>query len=58
LTIKIVKTIPRNGIGNKFMNDCTICFVELELLPNNAVIERFQKMENRNWKILMRDKYH
>lgn len=44
-----MKTISRNGIGNKFMNDCTICFVELE---------RFQKMGNRNWKMLMRDKYH
>ena len=26
--MKIVKTLSRNRIGNKFMNDCIICFVE------------------------------
>jgi hypothetical protein len=27
-TMKIVKTILRNRIGDEFMNDCIICFVE------------------------------
>lgn len=58
MAIKIVKIISRNGIGIKFMNDYTICFVELEFLPDNVVIEHFQKMENRNWEMLMRGKYH
>jgi hypothetical protein len=54
--MKIVKTILRNRIGNKFMNDCIICFVEPEFLatiPDNVIIDRFQKMENRNRKMLL-----
>jgi len=54
--MKTVKTISRNRIGNKFMNDCIICFVEPEFLatiPDNVIIDRFQKMENRNRKMLL-----
>jgi hypothetical protein len=49
--MKIVKTILRNRIGDGFMNDCIICFVEQEFLATIAlddVIIRFHKMEDRN----------
>jgi hypothetical protein len=54
--MKTVKTISRNRIGNKFMNDCIICFVEpafLATIPDKVIIDRFQKMENRNRKMLL-----
>jgi hypothetical protein len=49
--MKIVKTILRNRIGDGFMNDCIVCFVEQEFLatiPLDDVIIRFHKMEDRN----------
>ncbi|XP_066384754.1 uncharacterized protein [Miscanthus floridulus] len=49
--MKIVKTILRNRIGDGFMNDCIICFVESEFLsaiPIEDVIVRFHKMEDRS----------
>jgi MinD-like ATPase involved in chromosome partitioning or flagellar assembly len=54
--MKTVKTMSRNHIGNKFMNDCIICFVEPEFLVtilDSVIINRFQKMENRNRKMLL-----
>ncbi|XP_002439156.2 zinc finger MYM-type protein 1 [Sorghum bicolor] len=54
--MKTVKTLSRNRIGNKFMNDCIICFVEpafLATIPDKVIIDRFQKMENRNRKMLL-----
>ena len=45
--MKIVKTILRNRIGDGFMNDCIICFVEPEFLSTIAIedmIVRFHKM--------------
>lgn len=49
--MKIVKTILRNCIGDGFMNDCIICFVEqgfLATIPLDDVIAHFHKMEDRN----------
>jgi hypothetical protein len=49
--MKIVKTILRNRIGDEFMNDCIICFVEQGLLatiPIDDVIVRFNMMEDRS----------
>ena len=48
--VKIMKTDLRNHIGDEFMNDCVVCFVEQEFLdgiPNDDVIVRFQ-----NWMIV------
>lgn len=48
--MKIVKTMLRNRIGDGFMNDCIICFVEpgfLATIPTDDVIVRFHKMEDR-----------
>ena len=42
--VKIVKTDLRNRIGDGFMNDCVICFVEQEFLdaiPNDDIIVCF-----------------
>ena len=43
--------IVGNRIGDEFVNDCIICFVELGFLITIAikdVIVRFNKMEDRN----------
>jgi hypothetical protein len=56
LVMKIVKTISRNRIGNQFINDCIVCFVEpayLATIPNNVILDRFQKMEDRNRKMIL-----
>jgi hypothetical protein len=45
--VKIVKTDLRNRIGDEFMNDCVVSFVEQEFLhaiPNDDIIVRFQNM--------------
>ena len=42
--VKIVKTDLRNRIGDEFMNDYVVCFVEQEFLdaiPNDDVIVHF-----------------
>ena len=49
--MKIVKTILRNRIGDGFLNDCIVCFVEqgfLATIPNDDVIVRFHKMNGHN----------
>ena len=49
--MKIVKIILRNRIGDGFLNDCIVCFVEQEFLatiPIDDVITRFHKMDDRN----------
>jgi hypothetical protein len=49
--MKIVETILRNRIGDGFMNDCIVCFVEQEFLatiPIDDVIIRFHNVEDRN----------
>jgi len=48
--MKIVKTTLRNRIGDQFLNDCLVCFVERKLfdkVTNEIVIKRFQSMEKR-----------
>ena len=57
--MKIVKTILRNRIGDEFMNDCIICFVEqgfLAKIPIDDVIDRFNKMEDRSRRKKKQDK--
>ncbi|KAL0657829.1 hypothetical protein Bca4012_078414 [Brassica carinata] len=46
----VVKTAARNRIGDQFLSDCMVCFVEKELLDsvsNEKVIQKFQKMNER-----------
>jgi hypothetical protein len=52
--VKIVKTDLRNRIGEGFMNDCVISFVEQEFLhaiPNEDIIVRFQNMADRTRRV-------
>ena len=48
--MNIVKTNLRNRIGDQFLNDCLVCYVEkdvLDTISNEVVIDHFQKMKTR-----------
>lgn len=48
--MNIVKTTSRNIIGDKFLSDFLVCFIEkqvLETVTNETVIKRFQDMSER-----------
>ncbi|ESQ30571.1 hypothetical protein EUTSA_v10012261mg [Eutrema salsugineum] len=48
--MKIVKTDQCNRMGDQFLNDCLICFVEkdvFQIITNESVIKRFQDMKDR-----------
>ncbi|XP_071709268.1 uncharacterized protein [Rutidosis leptorrhynchoides] len=47
--MKLVKSKLRNRMGDRFLNDCLIGAIEKGLLnvKDEAVMKRFQKMENR-----------
>ena len=50
--MKIVKTNLRSRIGDQFMSDCLICYVEKEEMmkvTNESVIRRFMKMQERRF---------
>ena len=45
-----VKTAARNRIGDQFLSDCMVCFIEKELfdsVSNEKVIKKFQMMNER-----------
>ncbi|KAJ0800026.1 putative HAT dimerization domain, ribonuclease H-like superfamily [Helianthus annuus] len=49
-SMKHVKTDLRNRMGDDYMNDCCICYIERDLLANvsvNDVMDSFQKMKTR-----------
>lgn len=46
--MKIVKTDRRNRMGNQFLNDCLVCFVEKDVfstITNETVMKRFSGYE-------------
>ena len=48
--MKIVKTHRRNCIGEQFLNDCLVCFIEKDVfntITNEIVIKRFQDIKDR-----------
>ena len=50
--MKIVKTYLRNRIGDKFMSNSLICYVEKEEMlkvTNEVVVSRFMKMQGRRF---------
>ena len=50
--MKIVKTYLRNRIGDSYMSNSLICYVEKELMmkvTNEAVVRRFMKMQGRRF---------
>ncbi|XP_052627808.1 uncharacterized protein LOC111880587 [Lactuca sativa] len=52
--MKLLKTDLRNKIGDEFLNDALLCYVETEALvkvDNEKVMERFQKMSARRGQI-------
>jgi hypothetical protein len=50
LTMKIVKNVLRNKIGDTYLSHALICFVEKEMLnmiPNEVIVEMFYSMKDR-----------
>ncbi|PKU61529.1 hypothetical protein MA16_Dca023839 [Dendrobium catenatum] len=48
--MKIVKHRLRSKMGDDWLNDCLVLFIEKEifdLVPNEVVIQHYQKMQNR-----------
>ena len=48
--MNFVKTTLRNRIGDVFLSDCLVCFIEKQVLntvTNESVIKRFQDMSER-----------
>ncbi|CAJ2666028.1 unnamed protein product [Trifolium pratense] len=46
----IVKTRLRNRMGDKWMNDCLVTYIEsdvLEQIDDEPIIQRFQNMDSR-----------
>ncbi|XP_016558979.2 uncharacterized protein LOC107858720 [Capsicum annuum] len=49
-SMMFIKNDLRNRIGDDFLNDCLICYIEDEVfngVPNDAIIDRFQNMTTR-----------
>ena len=50
--MKIVKTSLRNSMGDQYMSNSLICYVEKEKIlkvTNAAVVDRFKKMRDRKY---------
>ena len=48
--MKLMKTATRNRIGDEFLSDCLVCYIEKELfesVTNKTVVKRFQSMRER-----------
>ncbi|XP_019097507.1 PREDICTED: uncharacterized protein LOC109131258 [Camelina sativa] len=48
--MKIVKTYRRNRIGDQFLNDCLVCFIEKDVfktITNETVVTSFQNIKYR-----------
>ncbi|XP_060182842.1 uncharacterized protein LOC132612769 [Lycium barbarum] len=49
-SMKYIKNDLRSRIGDEFLNDCLVCYIENEVfesVPNEAIIDHFQKMAVR-----------
>ncbi|XP_070046397.1 uncharacterized protein [Nicotiana tomentosiformis] len=49
-SMKYIKNDLRSRIGDEFLNDCLVCYIEdevFESVPNDAIIYRFQNMTTR-----------
>ena len=52
--MNIVKNVLRHKMGEQFMSDCLICFVEKDTFSNitkDVVIDRFEKVKNQEGKL-------
>ena len=53
-TMKIVKTRLRNKIGDQWMNDCLVTYIEKEVfqsIESESILNRFQDMEIRRFQL-------
>lgn len=51
--MNVVKNMLRNKMGEQFMSDCLICYVEKDMfstINNDAVFDLFKKMKDRRGK--------
>ncbi|XP_060203050.1 uncharacterized protein LOC132631494 [Lycium barbarum] len=49
-SMKYIKNDLRSRIGDQFLNDCLVCYIEdevFESVPNDVIIDRFQNMTSR-----------
>ncbi|KAH0648628.1 hypothetical protein KY285_033876 [Solanum tuberosum] len=49
-SMKHIKNEVRNSIGNQYLNDCLVCYIERDVfinVSNDAIIDRFQNMKTR-----------
>ncbi|XP_016487449.2 uncharacterized protein LOC107807553 [Nicotiana tabacum] len=49
-SMKYIKNYLRSRIGDEFLNDCLVCYIEdkvFESVPNDAIIDHFQNMTTR-----------
>ena len=52
--MNIVESVLRNKMGDEFMSDCLICYVEKDIfstITNDDVIDLFKKMKDREGKL-------
>ena len=48
--MKIIKTELRNKMGDEWMNNSMVVYIEREIfetIENEAILQRFQNMQNR-----------
>ncbi|XP_059285687.1 uncharacterized protein LOC132039160 [Lycium ferocissimum] len=49
-SMKRIKNEVRNSIGDQYLNDCLVCYIERDVftnVSNDVVIDHFQKMKPR-----------
>ncbi|KAK4726814.1 hypothetical protein R3W88_031731 [Solanum pinnatisectum] len=49
-SMKHIKNEVRNNIGNHYLNDCLVCYIEHDVfinVSNDVIIDRFQNMKTR-----------
>ena len=50
LIMKYIKNVLRNRIGDQWMNDCLVTYIESDIfdrIDNEAIMQRYQTMKNR-----------
>ncbi|XP_047260140.1 uncharacterized protein LOC124893053, partial [Capsicum annuum] len=49
-SMKHIKNEVRNNIGDQYLNDCLVCYMEHDVfanVSNDVIIDRFQNMKTR-----------
>ncbi|PKU70647.1 hypothetical protein MA16_Dca026438 [Dendrobium catenatum] len=52
--MKIIKNRLRNRMGDSWMNDCLLIYIEKDIfscIDNDLIVQRFQKMKTRREKL-------